>query len=134
MPITIGNLKRLDMLRTQPQLRQKLWDVVNKLQTGLKESGFDIGKTDSCVTPVYMKGDVPEATAMVMDLRENYNIFCSIVVYPVIPKGHIIYRLVPTAAHTDADIEATLTAFRETKKKLDAGDYKVEAIPDMAQA
>ena len=81
-----------------------------------------------------MKGDVPEATAMVMDLRENYGVFCSIVVYPVIPKGHIIYRLIPTAVHTDADIEATLSAFEATKKKLDLGDYKVEAIPDMAEA
>ncbi|MBS1603105.1 MAG: aminotransferase class I/II-fold pyridoxal phosphate-dependent enzyme, partial [Bacteroidetes bacterium] len=120
LPITIGNLKRLDLLRTQPQLRKKLWDVVNKLQKGLKDSGFDIGQTNSCVTPVYMKGDVPEATAMVMDLRENYNIFCSIVVYPVIPKGHIIYRLVPTAVHTDEDIKLTVEAFRTTKKKLDA--------------
>src|SRR6201991_263455 len=134
MPITIGNLKRLELLRTQPQMRKKLWDVVNKLQKGLKDSGFDIGKTDSPVTPVYMKGDVPEATAMVMDLRENHNIFCSIVVYPVIPKGHIIYRLVPTAVHTDEDIQRTLEAFRATKKKLDAGDYKVQAIPDMAEA
>jgi glycine C-acetyltransferase len=86
------------------------------------------------VTPIYMKGGVEEATAMVMDLRENYGIFCSIVVYPVIPKGHIIYRLIPTAAHTDEDIELTLTAFSETKAKLDEGAYKVEAIPDMAEA
>jgi len=134
MPLVIGNLKRLELLRTQPALKAKLWENALKLQNGLKERGFDIGKTDSVVTPVYMKGDVPEATAMVMDLRENYHIFCSIVVYPVIPKGHIIYRLIPTAAHTDADIEATLKAFSETKKKLDAGDYKVEAIPDMAEA
>ncbi|HEX4852343.1 MAG TPA: pyridoxal phosphate-dependent aminotransferase family protein, partial [Puia sp.] len=111
-----------------------LWDNAKKLQNGLKQKGFDIGKTDSVVTPVYMKGDVPEATAMVMDLRENYGIFCSIVVYPVIPKGHIIYRLIPTAVHTDADIQATLRAFEETKKKLDAGEYKVEAIPHMAEA
>jgi glycine C-acetyltransferase len=101
------------------------------LQNGLKERGFDIGKTDSPVTPVYMTGGVEEATAMVMDLRENYHIFASIVVYPVIPKGHIIYRLIPSAAHTDADIEETLQAFTETKAKLDAGAYKVEAIPDM---
>src|SRR5580704_15176842 len=134
MPVTIGNLKRLELLRTQPELRQKLWDVVNKLQKGLRDSGFDIGKTNSPVTPVYMKGDVPEATAMVMDLRENYHIFCSIVVYPVIPKGIIIYRLVPTAVHSDEDIEWTLEAFRATKKKLDAGEYKVQAIPDMAEA
>ena len=134
MPITIGNLKRLEMLRTMPEMRKKLWDVVNKLQKGLRDRGFDIGKTNSPVTPVYMTGDVPEATAMVMDLRENHHIFCSIVVYPVIPKGHIIYRLVPTAVHTDEDIERTLAAFSETKKKLDAGDYKVQAIPDMAEA
>lgn len=133
MPIVIGNLKRLEMLRTMPELKEKLWSNAKKLQTGLKERGFDIGKTDSPVTPVYMVGGVEEATAMVMDLRENYNIFCSIVIYPVIPKGHIIYRLIPSAAHTDADIEETLIAFTETKEKLDAGAYKVEAIPDMAE-
>ncbi|MBN8838130.1 MAG: aminotransferase class I/II-fold pyridoxal phosphate-dependent enzyme [Sphingobacteriia bacterium] len=132
MPIVLGNLKRLDMLRTMPELKDKLWSNALKLQNGLKERGFDIGKTDSVVTPVYMKGGVEEATAMVMDLRENYGIFASIVVYPVIPKGHIIYRLIPSAVHTDEDIELTLNAFEETKKKLDAGAYKVEAIPDMA--
>lgn len=134
MPLVIGNLKRLELLRTKPELKAKLWENATKLQQGLKERGFDIGKTDSVVTPVYMKGGVEEATAMVMDLREHYRIFCSIVVYPVIPKGHIIYRLIPTAAHTDEDILATLNAFSETKKKLDAGEYKAEAIPDMAQA
>lgn len=134
MPLVLGNLKRLELLRTQPALKEKLWENARKLQNGLKEKGFDIGKTDSVVTPVYMTGGVEEATAMVMDLRENYNIFCSIVVYPVIPKGHIIYRLIPTAAHTDEDIQATLKAFEETKKKLDAGAYKAEAIPDMAEA
>jgi len=134
MPIVIGNLKRLEMLRTMPELKEKLWSNAMKLQNGLKERGFDIGKTDTPVTPVYMKGGVEEATAMVMDLRENYHIFCSIVVYPVIPKGHIIYRLIPTAAHTDQDIEETLKAFSETKAKLDAGAYKAEAIPDMAEA
>ena len=133
MPLVIGNLKRLDLLRTQPQLKAKLWENALKLQNGLKQRGFDIGKTDSVVTPIYMKGGVEEATAMVMDLRENYHIFCSIVVYPVIPKGHIIYRLIPTAAHTDDDIQKTLEAFSATKKKLDAGEYKVEAIPDMAE-
>ena len=133
MPLVIGNLKRLQMLRTMPELKEKLWSNALKLQAGLKERGFDIGKTDTPVTPVYMKGGVEEATAMVMDLRENYKIFCSIVVYPVIPKGHIIYRLIPTAAHTDADIQETLVAFTETKAKLDAGAYKVEAIPDMAE-
>ena len=134
MPIVIGNLKRLEMLRNMPELREKLWHNALKLQNGLKEKGFDIGKTDSVVTPVYMKGGVEEATAMVTDLRENYRVFCSIVVYPVIPKGHIIYRLIPTASHTDEDIEQTLKAFSETKAKLDKGEYKVEAIPDMAEA
>jgi glycine C-acetyltransferase len=134
MPIVIGNLKRLEMLRTMPALREKLWHNALKLQNGLKERGFDIGKTDSVVTPVYMKGGVAEATAMVTDLRENYHIFCSIVVYPVIPKGHIIYRLIPTAVHTDNDIEQTLKAFSETKEKLDKGVYKVAEIPDMAEA
>ncbi|SDE07674.1 aminotransferase class I/II-fold pyridoxal phosphate-dependent enzyme [Niabella drilacis] len=133
MPLVVGNLKRLELLRTRPELKQKLWDVATKLQAGLKERGFDIGTTDSVVTPIYMKGGVEEATAMVMDLRENYRIFCSIVVYPVIPKGHIIYRLIPTASHTDADIEATLTAFSAVKEKLDAGAYKTNAIPDMAE-
>ncbi len=133
MPLVIGNLKRLEMLRTMPELKEKLWSNALKLQAGLKERGFDIGKTDTPVTPVYMIGGVEEATAMVMDLRENYKIFCSIVIYPVIPKGHIIYRLIPTAAHTDADIQETLVAFTETKAKLDAGAYKVEAIPDMAE-
>ena len=133
MPIVIGNLKRLELLRSQPQLKEKLWENALKLQNGLKEKGFDIGKTDSVVTPVYMKGGVEEATHMVTDLRENYNIFCSIVVYPVIPKGHIIYRLIPTAAHTDEDIQLTLKAFEETKKKLDEGAYKSEAIAQMAE-
>lgn len=133
MPIVIGNLKRLELLQTQPELKERLWKNALKLQAGLKERGFDIGNTNTMVTPVYMKGGVEEATAMVMDLRENYKIFCSIVVYPVIPKGHIIYRLIPTAAHTDADIEETLKAFSETKAKLDAGAYKVEKIPDMAE-
>lgn len=133
MPIVLGNLKRLELLRTQPELKAKLWENALRLQKGLRDRGFDIGKTNTMVTPVYMKGGVEEATAMVTDLRENYHIFCSIVVYPVIPKGHIIYRLIPTATHTEQDIEDTLRAFSETKAKLDAGAYKVEMIPDMAE-
>ena len=133
MPLVVGNLKRLELLRTQPQLKEKLWENATKLQQGLKERGFDIGKTESVVTPVYMKGGIPEASAMVVDLRENYHIFCSIVVYPVIPKGHIIYRLIPTSVHTDEDIQQTLEAFTLTKEKLDAGQYKSEIIPDMAE-
>ncbi len=134
MIIVEGLLKRMEMLKTMPELKQKLWFNVRKLQSGLRERGFDIGKTNSPVTPVYMKGDVPEATAMILDLRENYNIFCSIVVYPVIPRGQIIYRIIPTSVHTDEDIEITLQAFSETKKKLDAGAYKAAEIPDMAEA
>ena len=133
MPLVVGNLKRLELLRDHPEYKAKLWSNARKLQQGLKERGFDIGKTDSVVTPVYMKGGIEEATAMVMDLRENYGIVCSIVVYPVIPKGHIIYRLIPSAIHNDEDIQATLKAFSETKDKLDAGAYKVEAMPDMAE-
>ena len=132
MPFVVGNLKRLELLRTQPILKDTLWKNALALQNGLKERGFDIGKTDSVVTPVYMKGGVEEATAMVMDIRENYKIFCSIVVYPVIPKGHIIYRLIPTAVHTQEEIDLTLKAFSETKAKLDAGAYKASEIPDMA--
>ena len=126
-------LKRMDMVLTMPELREKLWHNVSRLQQGLKERGFDIGNSNSPVTPIFMKGDVPEATQMVMDLRENYHIFCSIVVYPVIPKGDIIFRLIPTSAHSDEDIDLTLKAFEETKKKLDAGNYKAEMIPDMAE-
>lgn len=129
-----GMIKRMEMLKTMPELREKLWHNVNRLQNGLRERGFDIGNTNSPVTPVYMKGSLPEATGMVMDIRENYNIFCSVVVYPVIPKGQIIYRIIPTAAHTDEDTDITLNAFEETKKKLDAGFYKAEDIPDMAEA
>lgn len=134
MIIVEGMLTRMRMLKTMPELKERLWYNVYKLQNGLKARGFDIGKTNSPVTPVYMKGDVPEATAMILDLRENYNIFCSIVVYPVIPRGQIIFRLIPTAMHIDEDIELTLQAFSETKKKLDAGSYKAAEIPDMAEA
>jgi glycine C-acetyltransferase len=134
MPLVMGNLKRLELLRNHPEMKAKLWENALKLQNGLKAKGFDIGKTDSVVTPVYMKGGVEEASAMVKDLRENYNIFCSIVVYPVIPKGHIIYRLIPTAVHTDEDIALTLKAFDETKRKLDEGSYKLAEIPHMAEA
>ncbi len=134
LPLIIveGMLKRMEMLKTMPELRKKLWDNVNALQKGLRNKGFDIGTTNSPVTPVFMKGGLPEATGMVMDMRENYNIFCSVVVFPVIPKGQIIFRLIPTAAHSIEDIEITLKAFEETKKKLDAGVYQAENIPDMA--
>jgi glycine C-acetyltransferase len=135
MPLMVveGMLKRMDMVINKPEMREKLWSIVDRLQTGLKERGFDIGNTNTPVTPIFMKGDVPEASQMVMDLRENYHIFCSIVVYPVIPKGDIIYRLIPTADHSFEDVDITLKAFEETKKKLDAGLYKAADIPDMAE-
>lgn len=119
-----GALKRLDMLRTQPELKAKLWENTNALQSGLKEKGFDIGTTTSCVTPVYLNGSIPEAMALVKDLRENHGIFCSIVVYPVIPKGLILLRLIPTASHTLQDVEETLTAFSSIRERLENGTYK----------
>ncbi|WP_036153710.1 MULTISPECIES: aminotransferase class I/II-fold pyridoxal phosphate-dependent enzyme [Maribacter] len=119
-----GALKRLDMLRTQPELKAKLWENVNALQNGLKEKGFDIGTTTSCVTPVYLNGSIPEAMALVKDLRENHGIFCSIVVYPVIPKGLILLRLIPTATHTLQDVEETLAAFSAIRERLQNGTYK----------
>ena len=119
-----GALKRLEMLRTRPELKAKLWENVNALQKGLKEKGFDIGTTQSCVTPVYLKGSIPEAMALVKDLRENYGIFCSIVVYPVIPKGLILLRLIPTATHNLEDVQITLDAFAGIREKLENGTYK----------
>jgi len=112
------------MIRTMPELREKLWENVNALQNGLVEKGFNIGKTNTCVTPVFLEGDIPEAMAMVNDLRENYGIFCSIVVYPVIPKGMILLRLIPTAAHTLEDVKESIEAFSSIREKLNKGFYK----------
>ena len=124
MQLVVGARKRLHLLKTKPELREKLWSNVNLLQNGLKERGFDIGTTKSCVTPVFLKGDVPEAMVLVKDLREKFNIFCSIVVYPVIPKGLILLRLIPTTTHTNDDIEETLNAFESIREKLQNGTYK----------
>ena len=124
MQLVVGAIKRLEILRNEPVHKQKLWDNVKMLQTGLKKRGFDIGKTQSCVTPVFLKGDVPEAMVLVKDLREKYNIFCSIVVYPVIPKGLILLRLIPTATHTVEDIDETLNSFSEIREKLTGGYYR----------
>jgi len=124
MQLVKGALKRLDLLRSRPELKEKLWDNVNALQDGLIKRGFDIGSTQSCVTPVYLKGSIPEAMALVQDLRENYGIFCSIVVYPVIPKGLILLRLIPTATHSLEDVEVTLEAFAGIREKLENGTYK----------
>ena len=124
MQLVKGALKRLDMLRTHPEFKAKLWENVQALQGGLKAQGFDIGTTQSCVTPVYLKGSIPEAMALVKDLREKYGVFCSIVVYPVIPKGLILLRLIPTATHTPEDVEITLNAFSDIREKLENGTYK----------
>ncbi|MDP4607164.1 MAG: pyridoxal phosphate-dependent aminotransferase family protein [Flavobacteriaceae bacterium] len=119
-----GGLKRLELLRSRPELKEKLWENVNALQNGLRERGFDLGTTSTCVTPVYLKGSIPEAMALVKDLRENYGIFCSIVVYPVIPKGLILLRLIPTAVHTMEDIQITLDAFSSIRERLENGTYQ----------
>ena len=124
MAMVKGALKRLDMLRTMPELKEKLWANTNGLQSGLRAAGFDLGTTQTCITPVFLKGEIPEAMAMVNDLRENHGIFCSIVVYPVIPKGLIILRLIPTATHTKEDIDETITAFSAIRKLLENGTYK----------
>jgi glycine C-acetyltransferase len=124
MQLVVGALKRLEMLKTMPELKQNLWTIVDALQSGLKSRGFDIGTTQSCVTPVYLKGSIPEAMALVRDLRENYGIFCSIVVYPVIPKGLILLRMIPTATHTLKDVEETLDAFDAIRERLQNGTYK----------
>ncbi|PWK19773.1 aminotransferase class I/II-fold pyridoxal phosphate-dependent enzyme [Xanthomarina spongicola] len=124
MQLVVGALKRLDMLKTMPELKNKLWENTNALQSGLKKRGFDIGTTQSCVTPVYLEGSIPEAMALVRDLRENHGIFCSIVVYPVIPKGMILLRLIPTATHTLEDVTETLDAFDAIRERLVNGTYK----------
>ena len=124
MQLVVGAIKRLEMIQRDTKLKDKLWDNVNLLQKGLTDRGFDIGNTQSCVTPVYLKGSIPEAMVLVRDLRENHQIFCSIVVYPVIPKGLILLRLIPTASHTIEDVNLTLEAFGKIRKKLEKGIYK----------
>jgi len=128
MPLVVGALKRLELLKTQPELKNNLWKIVNAMQSGLKERGFNIGTTSSPVTPVLFKGGVGEAANMSMDLRENFNIFCSVVIYPVVPKDVIMFRIIPTAVHTLSDVEETLSAFSKLKTKLDSGFYKEEAL------
>ena len=121
------------MLRSMPELKAKLWENTNALQSGLKNAGFDLGTTQTCITPVFLKGEIPEAMAMVNDLRENYGVFCSIVVYPVIPKGLIILRLIPTATHTQEDIDETIAAFSGIRTKLENGTYKRVAASIMEE-
>ena len=124
MPMVIGGLKRLELLRTRPEIKAKLWENVEKLQGGLKKIGYNLGDTNTCVTPVFIQGTPVEATLLVKELREDYGIFTSVVVYPVIPKGMILLRLIPTASHTDAEINETLAAFESIYNKLTSGYYK----------
>jgi len=124
MPMVIGLRKRLELLKSKPELREKLWFIATTLQNGLKQRGFNIGITNTMVTPVFLEGELQEATAITMDLRENYGIFCSIVMYPVIPKGLIMLRLIPTALHTIEDVNRTLDAYSELAEKLKKGHYK----------
>ena len=128
MPIVVGARKRLQMLRDSSEHKDNLWKIATSLQSGLKSSGFNIGKTNSCVTPVFLQGGLGEATNLTVDLRENHGIFCSIVVYPVVPKDTIMLRLIPTAIHTQADVDYTIKIFSNIKDKLEAGEYKSEKI------
>ena len=132
LPMVIGSMKRLELLRNSPELRENLWTIVRALQKGLTEKGFDIGQTASPVTPVFIKGNEFEATQMVKDLRENYGIFCSIVIYPVVPRGVIMMRLIPTAIHTLEDVKITIDSFSAIQENLKAGKYSTGGIPDVA--
>lgn len=133
MPIVEGSIKRLEMLRTQPERREKLWKIAHALQSGLKADGLNIGVTNSMVTPVYLSGSVAEGMQVVFDLRENYNLFCSIVVYPVIPKGQLLLRLIPTAMHTLEDVDYTIKAFKNVSEKLAKGEYNKEILVDASK-
>jgi glycine C-acetyltransferase len=130
MPLVVGALKRLELINTRPELREKCWEITRALQNGLVEAGFNIGDTNSMVTPVYLNGSIPESTNLIYDLRENYNVFCSMVVYPVVPKGMIILRLIPTAVHTHEDVKYTIECFSKIVGKLKAGEYMSEKIAD----
>lgn len=131
MPMVIGSLKRLELIQTQPELKEKLWKIAHALQDGLRKEGFNLGNTQSAVTPVYFSGSVPEGTNIVIDLRENHGIFCSIVVYPVVPKGVLMLRLIPTAVHTMDDVNRTIEVFKKIKIKLDAGEYLADEMQNM---
>ncbi|SMD32094.1 glycine C-acetyltransferase [Reichenbachiella faecimaris] len=132
MPLVIGALKRLELLRTRPEMKDKLWTIVNAIQSGLRDKGFNLGKTQSPVTPVLLNGGWKEAANMITDLRNNYNIFCSMIVYPVVPKGVIMLRIIPTAAHSLDDVKETITVFEAIKEKLDAGVYRDAEISQLA--
>jgi glycine C-acetyltransferase len=134
LPMVVGALKRLELIRTHPEYQERLWEITRALQSGLKENGFDIGVTQSPVTPIYMKGGNEEGTNLIVDLRENYGVFCSIVIYPVIPKGEIILRVIPTAAHTMEDVAYTIEAFKAVRDKFESGYYRSMPIPQMADS
>jgi len=126
MAMTLGAIRRLELIQENPEYREKLWTIVKAVQSGFREAGFDLGRTQSPVTPVFLKGGVNQATQIIKDLRQNYGVFCSVVIYPVVPKGVIMLRIIPTAAHTLEDVEFTLKAFKEVKKKLDSNMYPDE--------
>jgi len=126
MAMTIGAIKRLELIRDHPELREKLWTIARALQKGFREAGFDLGRTESPVTPVFLKGGIPQTTQIIKDLRQNYGIFCSVVIYPVVPKGVIMLRIIPTAVHTLDDVNYTVNAFKEVKKKLETNAYPNE--------
>ncbi|MBL4668770.1 MAG: aminotransferase class I/II-fold pyridoxal phosphate-dependent enzyme [Flavobacteriales bacterium] len=128
MPLVIGNLKRLDMLRKSPEIREKLWTIASGLQKGLKDAGFNLGSSTTQVTPVILDGSIPEATNLTVDLRENYGLFCSIVIYPIVPKGMIMLRLIPTAMHTLEDVQYTIDTFKIVQDKLKKGEYEAESV------
>jgi glycine C-acetyltransferase len=128
MPFVVGNLKRLELIQKHPEFKVKLWTIVNAMQKGLKERGFNIGATNTCVTPVYLKGTTQEAANLIMDLRENFGVFCSMVIYPVIPKGEILIRIVPSADNTMEDVEITLNAFTEIAKRLKEKKYDSQIV------
>jgi glycine C-acetyltransferase len=128
MPLVVGARKRLELLRDQPEHKENLWKIASALQEGLVDAGFDLGVTNSAVTPVFLKGNLAEATNLIFDLRENYSIFCSIVIYPVVPKDVLMLRLIPTAAHTLEDVQYTIDTFVAVKEKLDAGEYQSEEM------
>ena len=131
MPMVFGALKRLEIIQTQPEIKENLWKITHALQDGLRKDGFDIGHTQSPVTPVYFNGSVGEGTNIVVDLRENFNIFCSIVAYPVVPKGVLMLRLIPTASHTLEDVNETISAFKKIKSNLESGKYSKTEMQDM---
>lgn len=131
LPMVLGAIKRLELMKNNPEFRANLWNIVHHLQNGLREQGFDLGTTNSPVTPVFLPGSVSEASNVVMDLRENYNIFCSMVIYPDIPEGKILLRLIPTASHTFEDVDYTIKALIEVRKKLDDGKYSTAQITNV---